>query len=259
VRPEGQYRCAAASECPSGWFCVDGRCYSEPGDGSDGGFDAGSRADGGRDEDGGPIDPDDAGADAGAPVPREIVPFAMASAGADSQTSAELGGAVDLLDGQLVAGAPGALSSQGRVHLFGVTGTGVTPASSFTVLVTAGSPELGFSVAAGSGFVYSGRPGSNELVAYDLADESTLSAAPGHRFFGSALARNGATELLVGAYLADVMTTTEAGRAFRYALDLDEIAELGRVDLPMSGDVFGSSIATDGSCVAIGAPSRGPA
>ncbi len=66
---DGHFACGPAGECPSGWFCVSGRCRSSAGGGMDAGpRDGGADLDAGADPDAGP--PFDAGPDFDAGPPR---------------------------------------------------------------------------------------------------------------------------------------------------------------------------------------------
>src|SRR5690606_584683 len=94
--PEGRLQCADATECPPGWSCAGGLCYSQPRDAGTGPIDA--AGDGGRDAGSEPVDggggarPGHAGAlDAGTPdggPPEELVGVALGDAHSCAVTSA---------------------------------------------------------------------------------------------------------------------------------------------------------------------------
>ncbi len=103
-----------------------------------------------------------------------------------------------------------------------------------------------------SGAVYVYRLISGE---YRLAGKVFPPASFAEDWFGRSVAISGMT-MVVGAYRSD-LSAQDGGAAFVYQLDAEGKATLTRTLLPSAGSVsaeFGSSVATDGSSVVVGAP-----
>jgi hypothetical protein len=144
------------------------------------------------------------------------------------------------------------------VYLFQRDGLSFLPDPDRLTIPTSGNAELGFSVALTTSFLFAGRPGSNEVVRYTIpiptAGEVPLTISGGSGFFGGAIAIMGAEDIAVGAYLR----SADAGAVEIMNFDGTMVRAVDRGELAEAGDVFGSSLASDGaSLLAVGAPSRG--
>lgn len=194
-------------------------------------------------------------------------------ADASAGIGAEFGASVACVDGFIAIGAPNAAegvgAGAGRVRIFERSGQLWSMGPSIRAPFPDPGDRFGSAIAMSGDMLAVASPGDDDRAinsgavylyrrtagVYQLVDKVFPPVSFAEDWFGRSVSLVG-TMLVVGAYQSD-LSASDAGAAFVYELSPGGTAAHVRTLLPPAGAVnaeFGSSVATDGSAIVVGAP-----